>query len=131
MDLSDKTPLRLVQISLIFTITNLIISGLNGYTFMLAILFTLTIYASAKVYLSFEDLKNRIASDISELETFLQILAVIFIGIATFTYSYMFGLFYLFVYGVYLISPYDRDWLAGRSDIIFTGNKLEYRQKAT
>jgi len=132
MDLSNKTPARLVQVSLIFSIGNFIISGFSSETFVLFILFTLTVYISCKIYLTFCDLKENSKADyiaLSDLQTYLQIAALLFITIATFAYSYVFGAFYLFVYAIYLISPYDRDWLAGRSEIVFTGNKLEYRNK--
>lgn len=132
MDLSDKTPARLVQVSLIFSIGNFIISGFSSETLVLFLLFTLTVYISCKIYLTFCDLKSNSNADyiaISDLQTYLQIASLIFITIATFSYSYVFGAFYLFVYSIYLISPYDRDWLAGRSEIVYTDNKLEYRNK--
>ena len=129
MDLSDKTPTRLVQVSLLFSIVNIISYGLNSHNIVLFVLFTLTVYVSTKVYLLFRDLKQSATTDLSDLQTYLQISGILFISIATFAYSYLFGLFYLFVYAIYLISPYDRDWLAGRSEIVFTGNKLEYRRK--
>ena len=132
MDLSNKTPARLVQVSLIFSIGNFIISGFSPESWVLFILFTLTVYISCKIYLIFCDLKENSKVDyiaLNNLQTHLQVAALLFITIATFSYSYVFGAFYLFVYVIYLISPYDRDWLAGRSEIVFTGKKLEYRNK--
>jgi hypothetical protein len=132
MDLSNKTPTRLVQVSLIFSIGNFIISDFTSETFVLFILFTLTVYVSCKIYLIVCDLKDNSKTDyiaISDLQTYLQVASILFITIATFAYSYVFGAFYLFVYAIYLISPYDRDWLAGRSEIVLTDNKLEYRNK--
>lgn len=129
MDLSDKTPIRLVQVSLLFSAANFIINGLNAYNIVLFIVFTLTVFVSTKLYLLFTDLKQSTKSeDLTELQSYLQLGSVIFIGVATLSYSYMFGIFYLFVFAIYLISPYDRDWLAGRSEIVFNENKLEYRR---
>lgn len=128
MDLSDKTPIRLVQVSLLFSIANFFINGLNMYSLVLFVVFTLTVFVSTKLYLLFRALKQSTTTPIvGELQPYLQLGGVLLIGVATFTYSYMFGLFYLLVFAVYLISPYDRDWLAGRSEIVFIENKLEYR----
>lgn len=129
MDLSDKTPVRLVQVSLIFSIANFFISGVNTNSLVLFVLFTLTVYISCKIYITLRELKITVTADLTDLQTYLQIAGILFIGIATFAYSYLFGLFYLFVYAIYLISPYDRDWIAGRSEIIFRENRLEYRRK--
>lgn len=129
MDLSDKTPIRLVQVSLLFSVANFLVSGLNTHNIVLFIVFTLTVFVSTKLYLIFRALKESTTTPIvSELQSYLQVGSVLFIGVATFSYSYLFGLFYLFVFAIYLISPYDRDWLAGRSEIVFTENKLEYRK---
>lgn len=129
MDLSDKTPTRLVQVSLLFSLANFFIYGLNTHSIILFIVFTLTVFASTKLYLLFTALKHTSNNaNITELQTYLQLASVLFIGIATFSYSYMFGVFYLFVFAIYLISPYDRDWIAGRSEIVFSENKLEYRR---
>ncbi len=128
MDLSTKTPVRLVQVSLLFSIANFFINGFNVQSLLLFAVFTLTVYISTNIYLTFRSLKQTGKVDVSDLQSYLQIAGLLFIGVATFAYSYLFGLFYLFVYAIYLISPYDRDWLAGRSEIVFTGNKLEYRQ---
>ncbi|WP_250658070.1 hypothetical protein [Alkalimarinus coralli] len=128
MDLSDKTPIRLVQVSLLFSIANFLISGLNTQTIILFVVFTLTVFVGTKLYLLFRALKQTSSADVSELQTYLQIMSILFIGIATFSYSYLFGAFYVFVFAIYYISPYDRDWLAGRSEIVFNENKLEYRR---
>ncbi len=129
MDLSDKTPVRLVQVSLFFSIANFFISGVTTNSLVLFVLFTLTVYISCKIYITLRELKITVTADLTDLQTYLQIAGILFIGIATFAYSYLFGLFYLFVYAIYLISPYDRDWIAGRSEIIFRENRLEYRRK--
>ncbi|UZE94599.1 hypothetical protein [Alkalimarinus alittae] len=129
MDLSDKTPIRLVQVSLLFSLANFLINGLNTHNIVLFIVFTLTVFVSTKLYLLFTGLKQTTKSEnLTELQTYLQLGSVLFIGVATLSYSYMFGIFYLFVFAIYLISPYDRDWLAGRSEIVFIENKLEYRR---
>ncbi len=128
MQLSDKTPIRLVQVSLFFSVANFIFSGFNWQSLIFFAVFTLSVYTTTRLFILLNELQQTAAVDITELKMYLGVAAILFIGIATFSYSYVFGVFYLFVVGVYFISPYDRAWLAGRSKIVVFDNKVEYRE---
>ncbi|WP_020407312.1 hypothetical protein [Hahella ganghwensis] len=128
MQLTDKTPARLVQVSLFFSLANFIFSGVNAQSLVLFAVFTVSVYTTTRIFILFNQIQQTAAVDLSELKSYMLIAAVLFIGIATFAYSYVFGVFYLFITGVYFISPYDRDWLAGRSKIVVFDNKVEYRE---
>ncbi|OZG75302.1 hypothetical protein BTA51_02645 [Hahella sp. CCB-MM4] len=128
MLLTDKTPARLAQVSLFFSIANFVFDGINGHSLLLFAVFTLSVYTTTRIFILFNQIQQTAAVDFGELKNYLLVAAVLFIGIATFAYSYLFGVFYLFITGVYFISPYDRDWLAGRSKIVVFENKVEYRE---
>jgi len=128
MQLSDKTPIRLVQVSLFFSLANFIFTGFNWHSVALFAIFTLSIYATTRLFILLNEIQQTATVDITKFKMYLGIAAILFIGIATFTYSYMFGVFYLFVVGVYFISPYDRAWLAGRTKIVILDNKIEYHE---
>ena len=128
MQLSDKTPMRLVQVSLFFSLANFIYDGFHWHSIILFAIFTLSVYTTTRLFILLNELQQTATVDMTEFKMYLGIAAVLFIGIATFAYSYMFGVFYLFVVGVYFISPYDRAWLAGRTKIVVFDNKVEYRE---
>lgn len=128
MSLSDKTPVRLVQISLFFSVANFIINGINSAEILLFLVFTLSVYVSTRLFILLETISSTRLSDVDEFKFYLGVAAVLFIGIATFAYSWLFGAYYAFVFGVYWISPYDREWIAGRSKLVVFDNKVEYQK---
>ncbi|AZZ89983.1 hypothetical protein EUZ85_04370 [Hahella sp. KA22] len=128
MQLSDKTPTRLVQVSLFFSAAHFLFGGVTWSNILLFLVFTGTVYISTKLFIILQQLQMATVTDLSELKLYLLGAAVLFVGIATFAYSYMFGVFYLFITGVYFISPYDRAWLAGKSRMVVYDNKVEYRE---
>ena len=128
MELTDKTPVRLTQVSLFFSVANFIINGLGGSSIGLFLIFTLSVFSTTKIFVTVNHLQHSTNTDMSSLMLQLFIAALLFIGIATFAYSCLFGIFYLFVAAVYLISPYDRAWLSGKSDLVVSSNKIEYRE---
>lgn len=128
MKLSDKTPTRLVQISLFFSVANLVISGFAISAFFLLIVFTLSVYTFAKIAVVLLSPRLQDQAGVDELKFYFGVLAVIFITIATFGYSALFGIFYLTLAVIYLISPYDRDWVSGDVDIVLVGDKIEYKR---
>jgi len=127
MALTNKTPARLTQISLVFSLFNFFSNGLNSSTILLFIVFTLSVYSSARIWVAVNQVQHSSYGDMSGLSMHLVIAAILFIGIATFTYSALFGVFYICVAAIYLISPQDRGWLAGNKQIVIVGNKIEYR----
>ena len=128
MELTDKTPVRLTQVSLFFSVANFIINGLGFSSIGLFLIFTLSVFSTTKIFVTVNQLQHSTNADMSGLMLQLFITALLFIGIATFAYSCLFGIFYLFVAAVYLISPYDRDWLSGKSELVLSSNKIEYRE---
>jgi ABC-type phosphate transport system permease subunit len=128
MKLGDKTPTRLVQVSLFFSVTNLVLSGFSGSAFLLLLVFTLSVYSFAKVavVLWSPRLQDQAAWD--QLKFHFGVLAVIFITIATVGYSMLFAVFYLTLAVVYMISPYDRDWVSGDADIVLEGGQVHYKR---
>ncbi|WP_369600303.1 hypothetical protein AAIA72_10655 [Hahella sp. SMD15-11] len=128
LSLSEKTPVRLVQISLPFSVAQLLLGGLNWPNLWLIAVFTLSVYVLARLYTLLEVITLTSLTDTTEFRQLLGVAAVLFIGIATFTWSWLFGTYFAFVVAVYLISPYDRDWLAGRMQMVVYDNKVEYRR---
>ena len=128
MELTEKTPVRLTQVSLFFSIANFILNGVNSSSLLLFLVFTLAVYSTTRIFIALNQLQHSSHADMSDLMLHITIAGVLFVGIATFAYSYLFGVFYAFVTIVYLISPYDRAWLAGRSRIVIYDNKVEYRE---
>ncbi|RMF13852.1 MAG: hypothetical protein D6758_12455 [Gammaproteobacteria bacterium] len=126
--LSEKTPIRLVQISMVFSVAQLIVGGLNLANLFLIAVFTLSVYVLSRLYTLLEVICTTALTDTTEFRQLLGVAAVLFIGIATFSWSWLFGGFFGFVVAVYLISPYDRDWLAGRMQLVVFDNKVEYRR---
>ncbi|MBK8971159.1 MAG: hypothetical protein IPM37_07210 [Hahellaceae bacterium] len=127
MQLSEKTPERLVLVSLFFSAAHFLFSGINGASIVLFLVFTATVFASVKLFLLLQKIEATALVDVSELKAYLSVLGVLFISIATFNYSWMFGLFYGLVIAVYFISPYDRAWLTGKAELVLHENKVEYR----
>ncbi len=128
MGLTEKTPTRLTQVSLFFSAANFIVSGINLSSVILFLVFTISVYSTTKIFIALNDIQHSTHADMSDLMLHMLIAAILFIGIATFAYSYLFGIFYAFVAVVYFISPYDRAWLAGRSRLIIYDNKVEYKE---
>jgi hypothetical protein len=128
MELTDRTPLRLTQVSLLFSLANFIISGVSGSSIGLFLIFTLSIYSTTKIYVSINQIQHSTHADMSSLIMNMVIAGIIFIGIASFTYSHLFGIFYVTIAVVYLVSPYDRSWLAGKTRIVVYNNKVEYQE---
>lgn len=128
MDFSERTPMRLTQVSFIFSLINFFISGFNSATIILFLVFTLAVYSTTKIFVAINQLQHSTHADMSSLSLNLLIAGVLFIAIASFNYSHLFGVFYLVIAVIYLISPYDRAWLAGKSKIVMRDNKIEYRE---
>lgn len=129
LKLSDKTPIRLTQVSLAFSFVNFLVTGINWHSIAIFLVFTAAVYCSCRVALLILSPQLNAVPEIEPLKFHLAILGIIFISIATLTYSWIFGIFYLAVTAVYLISPYDRDWLMGESKVVVVGNKVEYRKE--
>lgn len=128
MQLSEKTPERLVLVSLFFSLLNFIIAGFNSGTFVLFLVFTATVFASVKLFLLLQTIESAALVETGEFKAYLGLLAIFFVSIATFSYSWLFGVFYGLVLAVYWISPYDRAWLTGKAQLVVHDNKVEYRQ---
>lgn len=126
--LSEKTPERLVLISLFFSLLNFFGHGLNGQSILVFLAFTASVFIVVKLFMLVQKLDAQGLDGLDELKGWLTAAAVLFIGIATFTCSWMFGTFFACVVAVYFISPYDRAWLAGKAEIVVHDNKVEYRQ---
>jgi hypothetical protein len=129
LKISDKTPLRLTQVSLAFSFVNFLLTGLNWHSILVFLIFTISVYASCRVAMLLLSPHLCALPEAESLKFHLSILGVVFIAIATFSYSLLFGIFYVSVTAVYLISPYDRDWLMGESKVVVVGNKVEYRKE--
>ena len=127
MDFTDRTPMRLTLVSLLFSLVNFIVAGVNSSSITLFLVFTLSIYSVTRIFVAINQLQHSTHADMSSLIMHLLLAGAVFVGIASFTYSHLFGIFYLIVAVVYLISPYDRAWLEGKADIVMYDNKIEYR----
>ncbi len=128
MPLSEKAPERLVLVSLFFSAFNFTLEGVNAASLLLFAAFTVTVYACVKLQVLLQRPSLTTAQDGTELRTWLGLLALVFISIATFSYSWVFGAFFAMVIVVYRISPYDRAWLTGKAQIVVHGNRVEYRE---
>lgn len=129
LKISDKTPLRLTQVSLAFSLVNFLVTGLSWHSVLVFIVFTIAVYSSCRVALLVLSPQLNAVPEIEPLKFHLSILGVLFISIVTLSFSWLFGIFYVAVTAVYLISPYDRDWLMGESKVVVVGNKVEYRKE--
>ena len=128
MQLSEKTPVRLVAVSLFFSAFNFMMQGISASTILLFLVFTTTVFASVKLFLLLQKIETAALIETGELKTYLALLALLFVGIASFQYSWLFGVFYGLVLAVYYISPYDRAWLNGKAKLVVHDNKVEYRE---
>lgn len=128
MQATDKLAGRLTLIAFVFAFINCLFEGFSGGSLLLLVVLTVSVYCSSKLYGSMLRLAEQAPLETASLRFFLTILGLIFIAIATLTYSVMFGVFFGLIAALFIISPQDRDWLAGRSRIVMTDNKLEYRQ---
>ncbi|MCP5160388.1 MAG: hypothetical protein H7A00_01790 [Hahellaceae bacterium] len=128
MILSDKTPVRLVQMSLFFSAVNFLMAGIHVSSILLFLVFSASVYICSRLFILVERLDMTLTPELPEIRSFLMLGAVLFISIASFAYSWVFGVFYASVFGLYLISPYDRDWIAGKSSMVVHDNKVEYRK---
>jgi len=128
MELTDKSPLRLTQISLIFSLVNFVANGINSSSIILFLVFTILVYSTTRILVAISTLQHSTYADMSGLSGHLVIAGLLFIGIAAFTYSALFGVFYLVVGTLYLISPNDRAWLAGKKQISLIDNKIQYHE---
>jgi len=128
MKLGNKTPTRLVQVSLFFSVTNLVLSGFSGSAFLLLLVFTLSVYSFAKVAVALWNPRLQDQAALDQLKFHFGVLAVIFITIATIGYSMLFAIFYLTLAVVYMTSPYDRDWVSGDADIVLEGGQVHYKR---
>ncbi|PIE43567.1 MAG: hypothetical protein CSA50_04435 [Gammaproteobacteria bacterium] len=129
LEISKKMPIRLVQISLAFSLVNFFVQGLSWNSFLLFVLFTLSVYVSAQVIALINSPELKMIPEVEALKSYLLTLFGLFVMIATCTYSCLFGVFYLAIGLVYLISPYDRDWLLGQSKLVVIDNKIEYQKE--
>ncbi len=127
---SEKTPSRLVKVSLAFSFVNFLVSGVNSSTLLAFLVFTATVYFSGRIALMLGSHALKMVPEVEDLKLPLLGFCAIQIAIVTFTYSWLFGAFYVAVFAIYMISPYDRDWLLGSSKVVVVGNKLEYRKEA-
>lgn len=127
---SEKTPVRLVQVSLAFSFVNFLVNGLNGQTLLAFLAFTITVYFSGRIALLLGSPGMKMLPEAEGLKLPLLGFCALQIAIVTLTYSWLFGAFYLSVFAIYMISPYDRDWLLGSSKVVMVGNKIEYRKEA-
>lgn len=128
MSISEKTPERLVLVSLFFSLVNFLFNGINGASILLFLVFTASVFISVKLFLLLHRIEATALVDTAEFKFYLGMAALFFITIATFSYSWLFGVFYGFVVAVYYISPYDRAWLSGKAEIVMSENKIEYRE---
>lgn len=128
MSVSEKTPERLVLVSLFFSLVQFMMNGVNGASILLFLVFTLSVYVSVKLFLLLHRIESTALVDTADFKFYLGIAALLFITIATFSYSWVFGVFYGFVLAVYFISPYDRAWLTGKAHLVMQDNKIEYRE---
>ncbi|PID44451.1 MAG: hypothetical protein CSB48_01855 [Proteobacteria bacterium] len=127
-NINERAPLRLVKVSLAFSLVNFFVQGLNWDSLLVFILFTSSVYVSAQIALLVNSPDFKMIPEIEPLRLNLLAFCGIFIVIATFAYSCLFGVFYAVIGLIYLISPYDREWLTGQSKIVIVGNKVEYRK---
>jgi len=128
MLLSDKTPTRLVQLSLFFSAVNFLIAGIHLSSLILFLVFTASVYITSRLFILVERLDMTLAPELPEIRSYLLLSAILFIGVASCAYSWVFGVFYASVFGLYIVSPYDRDWIAGKSSMVVHENKVEYRK---
>lgn len=118
----------MVQVSLAFSLVNFIIIGVSLYSLLLFAVFSFSVYATTRIAVILTNSELQLIPELESLKFHLLLLGVLFIGIATFAYSYLFGIFYATVAIIYAISPYDRDWLLGESKVVVVGNKIEYQK---
>lgn len=131
MELTDKSPIRLTQISLIFSLVNFFANGFNSASIILFIVFTMLVYSTTRILVAISTLQHSTYADMSGLSGHLVIAGLLFTGIAALTYSALFGVFYVVIGTLYLISPNDRAWLAGKKQLSIIDNKIQYYEHET
>ncbi|MAM87035.1 hypothetical protein [Allohahella sp. A8] len=127
MQTTDKFPGRLTLIAVIFALINCVFQGFSGASILLLFVFTLSVFCCAKLMVSMQKLADVAPLETASLRFFLTVLGLIFVAIATFSYSYLFGVYFALIAALYVISPQDRDWLSGRTRIVMHDNRVEYR----
>jgi len=127
MDLAEKAPLTLTKVSLFFSLINFFISGVNTSSIILFLVFTLSVYSTTRIFVAISQLQHATYTEKRSFYLHLLIVGLIFVGIASFSYSLIFGIFYSAIIAIYIISPHDRAWLAGKKKLVFVKNKVEYQ----